>query len=131
MNRLNRLIPVSFVALAAAVAIGCTGQTPSTPSSPAPGASQAPAAAVSFKTDVTPVLTQHCAACHTAGRGGAAAVEMFSAAGEAQHAKIAPAIANMIAAVKAGRMPKGKPGSVPEAQIKTLENWQSAGAPNN
>lgn len=130
---MNRWLPVTLIGLAGAVIIGCTGQTPSTPSSPAPGSSTAPTTgAVSFKTDVDPILKQHCSACHTAGRGAAAAmVEMYAADGTAQYDKIKPAIGSMIAAIKAGRMPKGKPGSVPDDQVKKLEAWQAAGTPNN
>lgn len=127
---MNRWLPLYLVAGAGAIVIGCTGQTPSTPSSPSPSAS-APTSMVSFKTNVEPILKQRCAACHTVGGGGAGSVEMFSAAGAAQHAKIKPAIGQMIDAIRKGRMPRNAPGSVPEAEIKTLEAWQAAGAPNN
>ena len=114
-------------------AVGCTAVLPpGSQNSPAPAASVAPGtAAVSFKTQVVPVLDQHCAACHTAGRGGANAVEMFDAEGEAKHAVIAARIGDMVQAIESGRMPLGKPGSVPAEAIATLKAWQAAGAPAN
>lgn len=118
---------------AGALAIGCTAVLPpGSQGSPAPAASVAPGTTpVSFKTQVAPVLDQHCAACHTAGRGGANAVEMFDAEGEAKHAVIAARIGDMVQAIESGRMPLGKPGSVPAEAIETLKAWQAAGAPAN
>lgn len=130
MNRIAILCGASIVLA------GCSALLPpalwpkaATPSSPAGGGSSA--SAVSFKTDVTPILKQHCAACHSTGGGGAAKVEMFDASGKALHANIGPKIPTMINAIKTGRMPLGNPNSVPEADVKKLEDWAGAGAPNN
>ncbi|MFP5501718.1 MAG: hypothetical protein ACLGIN_04460 [Candidatus Sericytochromatia bacterium] len=113
----------------ALAAVGCTAVLPpGSQNSPAPAASPG---TVSFKTQVVPVLDQHCAACHTAGRGAAAAVEMFDAEGEAKHPVIAARIGDMVQAIESERMPLGKPGSVPAEAIEMLKAWQAAGAPAN
>lgn len=84
-----------------------------------------------FTGDVVPTLQQHCAACHTAGGQGAGEVEMFDAQGQARYDTIKNHIAEMVAAIRDGRMPLGHPGSVPAAQVDKLDAWRAAGAPNN
>lgn len=97
--------------------------------SPQPTATPA-AAAVSFQTDVVPIVRARCAQCHTAGRA-AQGYEFFDADGNPQHAVVKARIGEMVAAIKAGRMPLNAPGSLSATEIATLEAYRDAGAPNN
>lgn len=136
---MNRIAIVFSAAAAGALLVGCSALLPTalwpktTPASPptSTGGGSNTATAVSFKSDVTPILQNHCAACHSTGGPGASKVEMFNASGAAQHGNISPKIATMISQIKTGRMPLGAPNTVPSPDVKTLENWQAAGAPNN
>lgn len=106
--------------------------TPSKSPSPSPTPTPTPTPkVVSFSSDVVPILTQHCAQCHKAGGIGSGAVTMFSETGSPQYTAIKAEIASMIQAIEAGQMPLGEPGSVPDAQVNTLDAWRDAGAPNN
>jgi mono/diheme cytochrome c family protein len=133
---------IAKLALAGAIGlsmlVGCgpqaTSQTTTQPS-PASSASVTPVnttpAAVSFASTVTPLMQSRCASCHTEGRGGAArAVQMFTAAGAANHAEVSAKIGQMIAATESGRMPLGGPKLTP-AEIQVFKDWQAAGTPNN
>ena len=87
--------------------------------------------AVKFRTEVVPILRQHCASCHTAGGAGAAALTMFDEQGEPQHAAIQRQIGRMLLEIQSGRMPKGKPDSLSEDEFNTLDRWGAAEAPDN
>lgn len=88
-------------------------------------------AKVSFKIQVAPVLWQHCGACHTSGGAGAGAVEMFTALGEPQYPAIRSHIGQILLEIQTGRMPAGKPNSVPAAQFNLIDVWSASGMPNN
>jgi mono/diheme cytochrome c family protein len=85
----------------------------------------------SFRSDVVPVLSEHCASCHTLGTPGAAGVPMFSARGEPLYAAIRVHFYHMKQAIIEGTMPRNKPGSVPAHQVDLLAAWWEAGMPNN
>jgi mono/diheme cytochrome c family protein len=85
----------------------------------------------SFRTEVVPILRKHCASCHTEGRGGAKALTMFNAAGEPQYEAVKENIGRMLLEIQAGRMPKGKPDSLTQAEFDTLDMWGAAEMPNN
>lgn len=124
-------------AIGLSMLVGCgpqaTSQTTTQPS-PSSSASVTPVntapAAASFASTVTPLMKSRCAGCHTEGRGGARAVKMFNAAGEADHAEVSGKIGQMISAVESGRMPMGGPKLTP-AEIQVFKDWQAAGTPNN
>lgn len=129
-------IPLSFAgALAAAVAltaaVSCSAVLPPPKEVPAAPSTNTKTAGVTFLGDVAPVLKQHCAACHSTGGIGADKVAMFNTAGEPQHAAIKARIGDMLVQIKDGKMPLGKPNSVPAADVQKLEAWKTAGAPNN
>jgi mono/diheme cytochrome c family protein len=132
-------IPLSFAgtlgaAFALTAAISCSAVLPPAKEPPATAASATPtktAGGVTFVGDVAPVLKQHCAACHTTGGIGASKVTMFNEAGEAQYSAIKARIGDMLEQINDGKMPLGKPNSVPAADVKKLEAWKTAGAPNN
>lgn len=116
--------------LVAAAGFGCSAILPPGfgQASPAP---EAAASAPSFKGQVTGVLKSQCASCHSAGGGGARALQIFDADGHADYEVSKARMGDMIAAIKSGRMPLGRPNSVPADQLKTLEDWHAAGGPNN
>lgn len=118
-----------LIALTAAAGLGCSAVLPPGfgQSSPAPSAVTS---APSLKSEITPILQQHCAKCHGGG-SGAGGLTMFDAAGAVQHTTVKARMADMIAAIRAKRMPMDNPGGVPEDQIKKLEAWNTAGGPNN
>lgn len=132
MNRVAILVAAAGLG---ALMVGCSAILPPALWPKAAVPSTAPSgstgAAVSFKTEVTPILKTHCASCHSTGGPGAGKVEMFDASGEALHGNISPKIASMVNAIKTGRMPLGAPNSVPSADVAKLESWGAAGAPNN
>ena len=88
-------------------------------------------ALVSFKRDVAPVLRLHCAGCHTAPALDAAVPAFFDAAGNPDHAVVQAHAGLMLLELQTGRMPKGKPDSVPADQFRTLDVWAASGAPDN
>jgi mono/diheme cytochrome c family protein len=105
-----------------------------TPSAAAPSASPTTAATASpaatgvfLRAHVAPILAQHCKACHVT--GGSAPFAMFDAAGNPLADTVKSRFAAMLTAIEAGRMPMGKPNSVPAAQLAVLKAWQSAGMP--
>jgi uncharacterized membrane protein len=119
--------------LGLAMLLGCTASATGTVTTP--GASTAPSSApgtksVSFAKDVTPLLKSRCAACHSTGGGGAAKVEMFDASGSIKFDNVKANIADMIAQVKAGRMPLSGPKLTAD-EIGILESWQAGGTQNN
>lgn len=85
----------------------------------------------SFRSEVVPILRKHCASCHTAGRGGAAALTMFNAAGEPQYEAVKENIGRMLLEIQSGRMPKGKPDSLTQDEFDALDMWGAAEMPNN
>jgi mono/diheme cytochrome c family protein len=119
----------SLLTLVALAGLGCAAVLPPGfgQASPAPGATTS----VSFKTDVVPVLQEHCARCHGAGGQGSGAITMFDSKGAAQYDAIKTNIVSMLAAIKGGRMPLDKPNSVPADKVQKLDDWQKGGAPNN
>lgn len=106
--------------LAACTATTGVGPTPGTGS----------ATAVSFKTNVAPLLQQTCAGCHAQGQQGASNLMMFDDAGNVDYSAVRSNIRSMIRQVQAGKMPQGGPHYTP-AQIDVLSQWSAAGAPNN
>jgi mono/diheme cytochrome c family protein len=105
-----------------------------TPSADAPSAGPTTAATASpaasgvfLLAHVAPILAQHCKACHVT--GGSAPFAMFDAAGKPLAETVKSRFPAMLAAIEAGRMPMGKPDSVPAAQLAVLKAWQSAGMP--
>jgi mono/diheme cytochrome c family protein len=110
---------------------GCTAFLPPGlyPAAWSSGGSTGATATLSFVGDVVPILKSNCAACHTAGGPGAVKVLMFDAAGVPQYTVVRSRIRDMLAAIKDGRMPRGKPGSVPADQVATLLAWANQGAP--
>ena len=97
---------------------------------PAAGGGGTDDVTVSFKTQVVPILKDHCAKCHVAGNPNVP-FTMFDADGNPQQATVAFRITDMIAAVRAKKMPKDKPGSVSEQELGILEAWNAQGAPDN
>lgn len=89
------------------------------------------AKAASFQGEVVPVLRRHCAGCHTLGRPGAQRVPMFDASGEALYVALKPHFYHMIYTIESGQMPKGRPGTVPTAEMLRLKAWAEAGMPDN
>lgn len=85
---------------------------------------------VSFKGQVVPVLQNHCARCHVAGNPDVP-FTMFNADGSPKADTVAFRITDMIAAIRAKKMPKDAPGSVSDAELATLEAWSAQGAENN
>lgn len=96
-----------------------------------PTASPAAPTAVSFKTDVVPILRARCIQCHKPGGIAPSNYQYFDASGNPQHAVVQAKIGEMVAAIKAGRMPLNAPGSLSAAEIATLEAYRDAGAPDN
>jgi hypothetical protein len=86
--------------------------------------------AVSFRSEVVPVLQEHCAGCHSLGRQ-AASVPMFDSRGAPIHRAIKTHFFHMLLAIEEGTMPRGKPGSVPADKVGLLKAWWEAGAPDN
>ena len=86
--------------------------------------------AVSFKGQVLPILKEHCARCHVAG-SASVPFTMFAADGSPQQETVAYRITDMIAAIRAKKMPKDAPGSVSEAEVSTLEAWAAQGSLDN
>ncbi len=131
------------LALATFVLAGCSAVLPpamwpqstpavtTTPTGDATGSAAGAAyqtAAVSFKSDVVPILKLHCAECHIAGQ---LTPGMFDSSGNAQYDAIKTNIQEMLMMVQSKQMPMDKPGSVTSAELQTLQSWASAGAPNN
>lgn len=86
---------------------------------------------VSFRRDVVPMLRSHCASCHAPGGAGAEALMMFDAGGAPQHAAIRAHAGRMLLELQTGRMPQGRPYSVPPAQFRQLDVWSASGLPDN
>ena len=86
---------------------------------------------VSFKQEIVPLLRQHCAACHTSTSSSGQAIEMFDARSEPRHAMIAANVGPMLLEIQTGRMPAGKPNSIPAEQFRALDVWAASGAPDN
>ncbi|MFN3430958.1 MAG: hypothetical protein ACK46X_13510 [Candidatus Sericytochromatia bacterium] len=105
--------------------------TPSavTPSaSPTAAATSSPAAGgVFLRSHVAPILAQHCKACHVT--GGTAPFALFDAAGNPLADTVKARFSGMVTAIESGRMPMGKPDSVPADQLAVLKAWQAAGMP--
>lgn len=87
--------------------------------------------AVSFRTQVVPVLRQHCAGCHTAGTSGAHALTMFDAEGAPQHRPVKAQFGRLLIELQAGRMPKGQPYSLTSEEFTLLDMWGAAEMPDN
>lgn len=128
MIRLDaRTLLCSLVALGS---LGCSAVLP-------PGFGQAspePAAvagAPSFKTTVVPILKQNCASCHSTGGMAARSVELFDASGNPQYTIIKTRAADIVSSIRSGRMPLGMPDAVSAEELKQLEDWHKAGAPEN
>lgn len=105
------------------------GYIPSAPTQP-PAPSNSP---VSFKSDVQPIFTARCVACH----GGIAGLYLNSydnvMRGGVHGAAVVPGDSNnsrLIQYVSSGYMPFRNP-PLTAAQIQTLVDWVAAGAPNN
>lgn len=109
--------------LAACTATTGVGTTPGT-------SGTGSASAVSFKTNVAPMLQQTCAGCHAQGQQGANDLVMFDNAGNVDYSAVRSSIRSMIRQVQSGAMPQGGPHYT-TAQINVLSQWSSAGAPNN
>lgn len=106
--------------------LGGTSQPPTGTQTPAPDGSQT---AVSFQTQVAPLLKDRCASCH----GTAVAADgliLFDAAGKARQGEIKTRIASIIATVESGKMPQGGPRFTP-SEVDLLQDWKAEGAPNN
>jgi uncharacterized membrane protein len=128
--------------VAALVTAGCNASVQGAIApNPQPPAASAPAATstggggggdvqVSFKSQVVPILQAHCAKCHVQGNPNVP-FAMFNQDGTADHDSVAYRIDQMTAAIRAGRMPKDKPGSVSDAEISTLEAWSQQGGQDN
>ncbi len=99
--------------------------------SPGPSPTSSPPAAVSFRTDVVPILRAHCIACHLPGGIAPREYQYFDAAQNPQHAVVKRKIGEMVTAIKAGRMPLNASGSLSASEIATLEAYRDAGAPDN
>ena len=105
----QRMIRLAFLgALGLSVALGCSPAATTQPGTPSAGTGTSPVAggdtaprALTFASDIDPVLRQHCMGCHTEGRGGAAAVAMYSASGEPLTANVAANIGRLIQAIEA------------------------------
>jgi hypothetical protein len=85
---------------------------------------------VSFAKDVAPMLKANCAACHTEGNP-LTPFYYFKADGSPDVASVQEHGAQMVDAIKKGRMPKGNPGSVPAKDLAKFEAWVKAGAKDN
>jgi hypothetical protein len=106
------------------------GQAPASPAAPdTPGTAGQEAEVLSLRAHVVPLLREHCQSCHV--RGGVAPPAMFDTAGQPMVETLQAEIGAMIAAVEAGRMPKGRPGALSAAQLDMLKAWRQAGTPNN
>ena len=109
-----------FAALSALLAVvSCGGITP-----------VVPAGAVSFKTDVAPLLAQTCGGCHTPSGPGGFQQEIFDASGNVDYTHVSKGISQIVAATQRGRMPQGG-SQLTAAQVGILQAWSTAGAPNN
>jgi hypothetical protein len=93
---------------------------------------------VKFRTQVVPILSNHCAQCHTTGGPGASSVLMFTrnSAGAlvASYTNISTNIDEMITAIETRRMPKDRVtanNEVGSSELTTLKTWRDDGAPNN
>lgn len=91
----------------------------------------AAAARVSFQKEVVPVLWQHCGSCHTAGAIGAGALTMFDPLGRPDHGAIRDQVGRILLEIQTGRMPAGKPNSVPPEQFRAIDVWSASGTPDN
>ncbi len=128
------MIRPAAIGAALAVVAGCTAVLP-----PALYPAQAPTAAsggvgpagvgVSFRGEVVPILRQHCAQCH--GPAGPGPFAMFDEQGGARHATIRGRMPDMLLAIRQGRMPLGRPGTVPAREVELLDRWRADGAPEN
>ena len=91
---------------------------------------QLPAAAVSFKTDVAPLLTSSCAGCHAPNGDGAQDQLLFDGSGNVDYDHVKSGINKIIRETSEGAMPKGRT-RLTAAQIGVLQAWANAGTPNN
>ncbi|MOA66649.1 hypothetical protein D3C78_1934860 [compost metagenome] len=56
---------------------------------------------------------------------------MFDAEGAAQYEAIKEQFGRMLLEIQSGRMPKGAPNSLSQAEFDTLDQWGAAEMPNN
>jgi mono/diheme cytochrome c family protein len=122
---------------ALALLVACAGQNP--PSATAGASATAPPSgtpadatikAVSFKTDVAPMLASSCAGCHAVGKEGDRDMLLFDDANAVAYATAKDRIRDIVNQVKSGRMPRGR-AHLSAEQVALLQAWQSAGMPDN
>ena len=97
---------------------------------PRPGPPAKPAAAaVSFTTQVAPILTRHCGGCHVSGRKGGFQMASFDQL--ARSGMVQPGVANasrLVEVILSGDMPRGG-GKVSPDDLGLLMRWIDSGAP--
>ncbi|MDB5097344.1 MAG: hypothetical protein JWM80_1765 [Cyanobacteria bacterium RYN_339] len=133
MPNLKVVVPLALALSGATLAfVGCSGVLPPalypSPNVGSGGPGGAATSTLSFRGDVVPILQQHCAACHAQGGMGAGKVLMFDPTGP-RYDVVRVRIKDMLQMIKDGKMPLGKPNSVPADQVATLQAWSDAGAP--
>jgi uncharacterized membrane protein len=87
-----------------------------------------PAAMVSFRTQVSPVLGRSCFACHVSGRE---LPEFIRADGSADLTRVRSILTRIVSQIESGRMPRGSVAKVSTPELALLKAWQGAGAPDN
>lgn len=129
MNPRQRITLLTGVCVSVALA-GCKApELTGAPTTSAPaGASVTPVdqspVRLNFEQGVVPILRQHCGGCHTAGGSGAPHVMMFEKTGESRFETAFSNYDMMMSAITAGRMPLGKPNSLTEQELATLQSWR-------
>lgn len=85
--------------------------------------------ALTFSTQVAPILSRHCGGCHIAGRKGG--FQMVSYAGLMKSGAVQPGVgesSRLVEVILSGDMPRGG-GKVSSDEIGVLMKWIDAGAP--
>lgn len=113
-----KFLPAMPVALALLALGGCAPAT-TTPT---------PTTNVSFANEVVPMLKSSCLSCH--GVNGSHGVSLFTADGSADYAAIKGGISSIVKSVQNGSMPPSGT-KLTAAQLKTLQDWQTGGTPQN
>lgn len=120
-------IPLALLLACAAGLWACNNSN--LPVAPIVGTSGTSTAAVSFKTDVQPLLASSCAGCHAAGQDGANDLVLFKS-GAVDYSAASGSISKIVRETQRGDMPKGR-ARLTTDQLAVLQAWQAAGAPNN